>query len=153
VDTQEWVKQHPSAFFLILFPVLWVGVLTLVGRTTGWAALARRFRAQMPFSGELWSWQSAQIRSWLGGYNNCLLVGANPQGLFLAMMIPFRFGHPSLFIPWFEVSRVSRGKWLQFPFVELQLGREDPIPLRMNERLAARIQLAAGSSWPGKPLA
>ncbi len=70
--------------------------------------LARRFRANEPFYGETWGWQSARFRGWCS-YNNCLTVGANQEGLYLAVMLPFRLFLPPLLIPWQEIE-VETGK-------------------------------------------
>jgi hypothetical protein len=41
---------------------------------------------------------------WLASYGNCLTVGGNPQGLYLAVAPLFRFRQPPLLIPWEEVT-------------------------------------------------
>ena len=41
----------------------------------------------------------------LAHYRNCLVIGANPAGLYLAVFLPFRVAHPPLFIPWNEVTQ------------------------------------------------
>jgi hypothetical protein len=37
-------------------------------------------------------------------YNNCVTIGANVSGLYLALFFPFRAGHPPLFIRWDEIT-------------------------------------------------
>ncbi len=95
---------------LLVIPVAVVVGGFLVSRLSGWGLLARRFRASEPFEGESWSWQSARFRGWCG-YNNCLRVGASPEGLFLAVAWPFRLFHAPLMIPWREIE-VEQGKAL-----------------------------------------
>jgi hypothetical protein len=150
-DIQPWINQHVGLVIILAFPVLWVTVLIGIGHMTGWAALAEKFRCEGPFGGQQWRWESARMR-WWGGYNNCLIVGADPQGLYLSMLLPFRFGHPPLFIPWIEVSVAKHGRWMLTRYVELRLGRECDIPFRVPERLGDRLKVAAGSSWPVEPV-
>jgi hypothetical protein len=77
---------------------LWVLVSAVISYIGGWNTLAKRFRFRMPFLGEKWGGQSGRMR-WIAGYGNCLTLGCNPQGLYLAIMPLFRFRHPPLLIP------------------------------------------------------
>lgn len=99
------------------------------------------------FLGQTSSLQSARMR-WGTNYGSCLTVGADAAGLYLAVMLIFRVGHPSLLFPWHEVSVRRRWKVVFFRYVELTLGREEQIPFRISGRLADRIQAAAGANWP-----
>ena len=82
-----------------------------------------------------------------GGYGNCLTVGSSPHGLYLAMMLLFRFGHPPLLIPWDEIT-VSRQTFVFFRFVRFGLGRELDIPLCLRAQLADKLKNASGNRWP-----
>jgi len=83
------------------------------------------------------------------GYNNCLTIGANASGLYLSIIFPLRFAHPPLFIPWREIS-ISRKKILWINIVELRLGREADVPLRIRNPLTEKLKAAAGTSWPSE---
>ncbi len=131
----------------ILFIAVWCGVGFIVARTSGWSLLARRFRLETSFTGPTWSWQRAQMR-YATGYNGCLIVGADPSGLYLATMFFFRIGHPPLLLPWHEVALRKQGKILWVPYVELTLGREEQIPFRIRGTLADKLKSAAGLNWP-----
>ncbi len=85
---------------------------------------------------------------WGTNYNNCLVIAADPTGLYLATVFFFRIGHPPLFIPWTEISFLSRRKILFVEFVEFRLGREEQVPLLIRAGLADQIRAAAASSWP-----
>lgn len=143
---RRFLDSYPFLFFLI-FPLFWCAVLWLIGKLSGWSLLARRFRLTSSFLGERWSFQSARMR-WGANYGSCLTVGADATGLYLAVMVFFRAGHPSLLLPWHEVSVRKRWKMVVFRYVELTLGREEQISLRISGRLADRIQAAAGVNWP-----
>src|SRR5450631_1532574 len=135
--------------FLLLAPMVfvWCGAGFLVSQLTGWAALSRRFRATSLPPQQVWNFQTARMR-WSTRYGNCLTVGADPAGLYLCTFFLLRIGHPPLLLPWHEVSIRPRGKTLFGRRVQLQLGREEQIPLTITGRLADRIQAAAGQKWP-----
>lgn len=133
--------------FLVLLVAVFVLVLGLsISHISGWAWLAQRYRCEEGFSGDRLRFRSAAMRYW-SHYGNCLTMGANPQGLFLSMSVPFLVGHPPLFIPWSEVT-VRRGRFLWSKYVELRLGRELGIAFRISEGVAASLAAWAGGAWP-----
>lgn len=140
------IHAYPGLFAILFFICVWVIVLTLISHIGGWASLAGRYLEHETFSGARWYLQSGEMR-WLVGYHNCLTIGANPSGLYLSILLPFRIAHSPLFIPWRDIS-VGRKKILWLERVELQLGLESPIPLRINEPLAEKLKTAAGAAWP-----
>lgn len=146
---QNWLDHHHTALWIII-PCyalsLWLLVSAVIGYVGGWTTLAKRFRLRVPFVGERWTMQSAQMR-WIAGYGNCLTVGCNQQGLYLVMMPLFRFRHPPLLIPWEEVA-ISRRKILFLCYVRFGLGRELDIPLYLRPKLADRVRGTAGDRWP-----
>jgi hypothetical protein len=135
-----------TAVFLYVGALLWI-----ISRISGWGLLARRFRAAEPFCGESWGFQSARFR-WLCGYNNCLTIGANPQGLYLSVMpllFPLRLFHPNLLIPWQEIE-VETGKMFfgLYDSAQFRIGTEERVTMRICGRLVKRLRQAAGSGWP-----
>jgi hypothetical protein len=85
--------------FALFFVTLWCAVCFLLSRMSGWALLAKRFRADSLRPEHTWIWQSARMR-WSCNYNRCLTFGADPSGLYLSIMVLFRIGSPPLLIPW-----------------------------------------------------
>jgi hypothetical protein len=141
---QNWLGQHSTALWAIIpcyGVTLWLLVSAIISYVGGWTTLAKRFRLRRPFVGERWNWQSGQMR-WIAGYRNCLTVGCNREGLYLATMPLFRFRHPPLLIPWEEIA-VG-----QLPPVRLELGREPDIPFYVSLELADSLRQAAGDHWP-----
>jgi hypothetical protein len=132
--------------FVIAFVGLWSFVCVLLSHIGGWASLAEHYRCQEPFLGSCWRMQRGEFR-WFIAYNNCLMVGADPRGLFLGVFVLFRLGHPPLFIPWRDIS-VSRRKFVWIKRVRFVLGHDVQIPFTISDRLAQKLQDAAGSSWP-----
>jgi hypothetical protein len=130
---------------------LWILILTIIARASGWATLATVYRLQESFDGQRWHLQTAQMR-WATNYGNCLTVGASPRGLYLAVLFLFRPGHPPLLVPWADIAVHMRQRtW--FTVVEVRFRRVPGIPLRISARLAARLATAAGPWWPGERLA
>lgn len=129
-----------------LIPALFLGVPAALSFLSGWKQLAERFRLESDFQGRLWKGQSGWMRSF-GSYNRCLCIGANEQGLYLALDLPFRLFHPPLIVPWNEVAVRSRKKGIFGSSVDLSLGRDEQVPLLLNARLEAELEEAAGSHW------
>jgi hypothetical protein len=149
------MRSFLDNYFALAFPVFLVVLACSVGfvvaQLSGWSALARRFRTGSAFAGRTWKWNSARLR-WMMGYNNCLIIGADATGLYLATMIVIRLGHPPLLVPWHEVSIERRSQTRFVTNVRLSLGREEQIPFVISGKLAAQIQAAAGASWPVETL-
>lgn len=132
--------------FLLLFPLLWCLVCVVIAVVGGWQALAGHYRTTATFHGRRWRLQSARMR-WAMGYNNCLTIGANESGLLLAILFPFRPGHPPLFVPWTDITVGNRTVWL-FHRCRLEFARNPGVPLTISSTLADKLRLAAGTAWP-----
>jgi len=149
MNLQHSIDQHPAAFaaiFPIYFLCLWLLVSVTISVIGGWFALAKVYRTREPFNGAKWRMQSGQMR-WLTNYNRVLTLGTSQEGLYLASMFLFRFMHPPLLIPWSEI-KVRRKKGWVFKYVIFTMGHELAIPLRIREKLGAKLQESAGSYWP-----
>ena len=142
----DWIFHHPP-FFVLLFMGMWVLTLHVLGIVSGWAILSRRFRFTGTFCGQSWPFRSARMRFQVH-YGNCLSMGADESGLYLAVFPIFRIGHPPLLIPWSEVFIMSGAKGFIFKKRELRLGRQESIPLRISASFAATLQRWAGDAWP-----
>ncbi len=143
---QPWVDRHPIWFGVSDVLFLYFTVSFLISWWSGWAMLARRFRFRSKFTGLRWRFQSGQMR-WMCGYNNCLTVGANSEGLFLSMLPFFSLFHPPLFIPWTEISYTKKTSFF-LAGVRFQLGNGFYAPLWVREQLAERLRGAAGGGYP-----
>lgn len=146
-----WLVEHPQ-FFVIFFIAGWVSVLYLIALASGWDSLAKRFRFKGRFYGEIFSFRSARMRFYVH-FGNCLDIGADESGLYLAVFPIFRFGHPPLLIPWSEVSVISGENGVIFKKRELRLGRAESIPLRISSSLADSLHQSAGTVWPVETVA
>lgn len=121
-------------------------VFFLIGRISGWASLANVYRTTGEFLGPMWKFQSGQLR-WRMGYNNCLTLGANESGLYLSVIFLFRIGHPSLFIPWGDITVSIRkgflGNHMEFRFKQVQ-----NVPLRVSIPLGEKLLKESGPYGP-----
>jgi hypothetical protein len=146
---QHWIDQHHAVFaaiFPIYFLCLWFLVAAIISFVGGWFSLAKVYRTRATFNGAKWRMQSGQMR-WRANYHNVLTIGVGPQGLYLASMFLFRFTHPPLLVPWSEI-KVRRSKGWVFEYVILTMGHELAIPLRVREKLAAKMRESATNCWP-----
>ena len=141
----ELVKSHPE-LFVVFFPLIWFGVLYLLGHLGGWSGIAAEYRAREPFDGKRWSFQSGQF-GW-SNYGSCVTVGANPRGVYFSVLFPFRPGHPPLFVPWEDVS-MAEGRGTFTSYVDLRFRRVSQTRVRLSKRLGDRLRSQSGSTWPG----
>lgn len=76
-------------------------------------------------------------------YKNCLTIGVDLRGIYLSVLILFRFGHSPLFVPWedVQVEALPRG-W--FPRARFTFSKCPGVPLVVTRRLAQRILEAGG---------
>jgi hypothetical protein len=66
-------------------------------------------------------------------------------GIYLSILFPFRIAHPTLFIPWEDVSvKGERRRWLS-PRVELRFAKCPFVPFLISRKLAAKLSQASGA--------
>jgi hypothetical protein len=140
----NFIAANPWVIPLFMVGVWWLS-LQLVARVSGWSLLAERYRAEMPFEGQKWRFQSAQMR-YMSHYNGCLTVGANMQGLYLATWFLFRIAHQPLFIPWNDLTMTPKRRWL-FPGYELRFNQVSGVFIWIQKSLGDRLQAASKSTF------
>ena len=142
VATKIWMTQ-----LAILAIILTVGPF-ISSRLSGWNSLVRRFRANEPWSGESWGWQSMRFRGWWS-YNHCLRVGATQESLYVSIFWLFRLFHPALVIPWREIEMETEKMFFGlFETAQLRIGSEERVNVRIYGKLVGRLRQAAGPGWP-----
>jgi hypothetical protein len=123
-----------------LFPVffigLWAFVLFLVALLSGWSRLAQAYQAHTRFEGEIWRFRTGHF-GW-ARYNGCLTVGANYEGLYLAVFPLFRIGHPPLFIPWYDITTAEKKGFLS-SYLEFKFARAPSVTLHIHRSLGEAI--------------
>jgi len=144
------LKTPPSppetVAIIALLVVSFVLVPHFIALMSGWNRLAQRFRADQPFVGTVWKFQCAQFRYGMN-YNNCVTVGAGAEGLYLAMLPLARLGHAPLLIPWNEITEQPKDTFFGPVFV-LTLGREEQVMMKINSKLALKIEQAKKENFP-----
>ena len=107
--------MHPATtsalgpwFIPLLFGVMWPTVLFFISVIGGWRQLASRYRTDQPVPAPRRHLVWGQLG--LMYYRNCLTVGGDARGLYLAVFFPFRFFHPPLCIPWSDLHGRTRGR-------------------------------------------
>jgi hypothetical protein len=144
-EWMEWLFNHPP--FLVAFgAATWALTFYVLAVIDGWLILSKRFRLKGSFYGEVWPFRSGRMRFYVH-FGNCLFVGADESGLYLAVFPLFRLWHPPLLIPWSEMSIISGERGLIFKTRELRLGREESIPLRISSSLVRSLRESAGEAW------
>jgi hypothetical protein len=128
--------------FLGLFSTVWCAVCVVMATIGGWRRLAESYRAIDEFDGERWRFRSARM-GWVG-YNNCLTFGVNATGLYLAVLFPFRLGHPPLLIPWSEIDVSEQKTWVGFKYCEFRFRQAPSVIVRIAGGLGTTLLRAAG---------
>ena len=150
MNTQEFIYSHPKLVALVFstgFVCMWCLVVAIVSFVGGWFQLSRTFSLNRPFDGVSDGLQSGQMR-WFAKYRSCLRLGANAEGLYLAVFFLFRFMHPPLFVPWTEIKVHRQKGWLFGECVTFTMGNDLRIPLRVSGTSARMLEDGAGTHWP-----
>jgi hypothetical protein len=117
-------KYAPLTVFIVLFPLFFVGVwcaVSLMFSTIGgWRRLAESFPARGQPSGRRFSWQGAKVGQ--VRYHGCLTIYSSADGLYFSMWLPFRLGHPPLFIPRGAVRNLTTRRFLWAESVVFDVG-------------------------------
>jgi hypothetical protein len=96
-------------WFVPLFVALWLVASAVLARVAGWRSLGRQFAASTVPSGQSFRFVSGSFGSahWPIRYRNCLRIVVGESGLYAAVMFPFGFQSPALFLPWATVESVT----------------------------------------------
>ena len=122
----------------ILIIIMWVPLLLLASRTSGWSRLAGYYQFHSEFVGQKWRPRFRYVYLGSGRYGNTLTIGANYHGLYLAMSSLFEFGHPSLLIPWKDITTAEH-KGLIFSYLDFTFALEPTVKLRVPRKLGDEI--------------
>lgn len=125
--------------------ILWLAGCFLFSKVTGWSELGVRYRFRGRFRGRRFPMQSVRMR-WMMNYSNCVTLGANESGLYVAMLVLFRPFHPTLLIPWAELTVSTETDPFGLQFVVFQPKGAPNITLAVSARVAGELCAQA----PGK---
>lgn len=71
-------------------------------------------------------------------YSNCLTLTIGDRGIRLAILFPFRFGSPPLFIPWLMIESVTAKRFLFWRYVQIRIRDRRP-RLSLHGRAGRRV--------------
>lgn len=135
-----------QAFVITTFIVQWCAVVWFISRYTGWARLAKAYPQAHPFRGKQYHFGCLKMKG-AGGYNNCVVYGADDQGIYLSMWPVFRIGHPAMFLPWQEI-KAEHAPTKGEPWSKILLAREPEIPVIMPPGMVNKLKTQSGREWP-----
>jgi len=73
-------------------------VLSIMSLIDGWYKVSRKYRRQNVTSGKLFPFAYMYLGVWK--YSGAVFVRVGEEGLDISIILPFRFLHPPLLIPW-----------------------------------------------------
>jgi len=118
--------------------IVWLAGCFLFSKVTGWSELGVRYRFRGQFRGRRFPMQSVRMR-WMMNYSNCVTLGANASGLYVAMLILFRPFHPTLLIPWAELTVSTVTDPFGLRFVVFQPKAVPQVTLAVSAQLAGEL--------------
>ena len=139
------INPSNPAIVVPLFVAFWCAICLTLSTVGGWRTLARAYRASRPFTGQRLHLRSALFGS--VGYNGCLTLGANAEGLFISVLFPFRLGHPPLFIRWSEVENMGQTRQLFVRMVRFRFKRAPSVTVSMFRGTAQTIAKQANGCF------
>jgi hypothetical protein len=137
--------NNPNTFF-VFFILLWIALAVVFSFWGGWRELARYYRYRGQVINKKKYMQSASMRGGMG-YRGCLTIGANFEGLYIAVLFLFRAGHPPLFIPWHDI-KIKRKTSFGFPMLELTFIQTPSITLTIPQALEGFLQSVTAKPLP-----
>ena len=133
----DFLSWGHGAGFALYFVALWSVICYSISWFSGWHRLAQQFRCERSFEGERWRFRSGLMR-WNTRFGGALMLGANREGFFIAVLFLFRIGQPPLFIPWSEIT-IRQRQWWAMSQTGFVLGSEAQIPLWVRKKLGDQI--------------
>lgn len=107
--------MDPS-WLLPSFILGWLTICWFFSRLGGWNVLAEYYPQTSKVEGKAFRFASLDLGSGAlpVNYRNCVTVRVNASGFSISASLPFRFCHPSLFIPWTEIADCKAERyWLR----------------------------------------
>ena len=142
----NYLQSMAGEVFFGIFFMFWFGICYLLSKFGGWGSLAKNYSNSSSFIGKRLFMQSMSINS--AGYNGVLTFGVNELSLFISILLPFRFGHPSILIPLNNISGAEYKGWV-YQYVDLSI-KDMPFKIRILKKLALKIESYSNGNWQFK---
>lgn len=124
-------------FIFILYPFLFVGMWCAVSLALaalgGWRRLAVSFPARTQPTGRCFYMQGGKVGQ--VSYGGCLAICSSPQGVCLSVLLPFRLGHPPLFIRWNAVRNATTRRFLWTEYIAFDVGSPSIATMRLPKKV------------------
>ena len=127
----------PPYALLLFIPVLWLLVGWGLSKASGWNRLAKMYRAKTRCEGEVYHFQSCRMGP--VSYSGCWSIFLTSDGFFISMLLPFRFGHPPLFIPWKDIHDAELRSCLGYEWMKYQVGRPTIATIQLPKKIVERV--------------
>ncbi|TWT82514.1 hypothetical protein CA13_39770 [Planctomycetes bacterium CA13] len=114
-------NDYYRAALLASIPLLWCGICLVLSWASGWWVLAKQFPARSRVDGPV-----ARMRTGSIGpihYHSMLTFVAAEHGIRISIFLPFRIGHPPLFIPWEAFLNIRDDSKLFSQKVKMSIGQ------------------------------
>jgi hypothetical protein len=145
MNSSQLASSQPWIFPVLFLAFMFIGIPFISSLFDGWSILAREFQCSAKPTGETRKsgyWTGAMyLRNGWSDYRKSLILVAAEDGLYLSMRFSFALFHPPLRIPWNEIE-ASMTSGIFNDYVELLLGRQTRIPLRIRPSVAGDLGLA-----------
>jgi hypothetical protein len=123
--------------------------LSAIATLGGWTAIARQYPATGTPSGKSFWFQSGRF-NWCD-YNGCMTIRITDDGLRLSLPIPFRPGHPPIFLPWSALNVVEVCDRWYGRYVVVEVGSPSITRIRLPLKIMEQAKvLAPGASTEGR---
>ena len=127
----SYAQQFPvnPVWFALGFPLFWGLTTYLLGEASGWRNIHAHFGnppGPLPAGRSFRSGRIGPVK-----YNGVLRIAHDGSGLHLAVLFPFRIGHPPLFIPWSSIGPAIRTKEVGTELIKFNVGRPSMATLEL----------------------
>ena|SRR5271165_1882121 len=116
-------------WFIPVFVVFWLVLTGLLSILGGWYTLSKQFQTSTSIDGQQFRFASGSFGRHpfpVTAYGNCLFVTVADTGFRIAIVFPFRFLSPPIFVPWEAVAAVESKSFLFFKYCVIRLRRGWP---------------------------
>jgi hypothetical protein len=126
---------------LLVVPIILAGMFVALcnrmSKSSGWRELAEHYRCRNAFSGR--ADRGVSLRMCSAKYDLSAIVGSNDEGLYLALIAPFCLYHPSLLIPWSELTvEWKQTAIVKVHYLDVRARKAPACPIQVYDRRLAQ---------------
>lgn len=128
------ISSLPPYAFVVFLPTVWVLVLLLMARRSGWRRLADRYPGAAVRDGDA-VWTSVFLRR--ARYQG-VVIRAGATHMHVSVLPIFRLGHRPFSVPWEEIAAEPSTKW-GFPAVKLTTAGASDVTILVSGDVGAPL--------------